>query len=155
MANAISWYEHWKKEYKELCNSRWKETRDRMAAKFKDADDYILKEYMRPILQLYKSVDQRMYCLHDFVEKNYNKDKKKFHKICGRYSHEFNRYHVLMKDLIKNLKQKLKIKTMKPASDILEACDSSHILSNCTYYIFEYENLLRKFGFLVEKMEVL
>ena len=154
MANAISWYEHWTKEYNDLCNSRWKETRDRMAAKFKDADDYICKDYMMPNLQLYKAIDLRMDYLHDFVEKNYNKDKEKFHKISGRYSHEFNRYHRLLKDVIKDLMKKLKNETMKSASDILEACASSHIISNCTYYIFEYENLLREFGFLVERLVV-
>ena len=80
-SKSTDWYSHWTKEYNDLCNSRWKETRDRMAAKFKDADDYILKDYMIPTLRFYKDIDKRMDYLHDFVKKNYDKDKDKFHKV--------------------------------------------------------------------------
>ena len=151
-SKSTDWYSHWTKEYNDLCNSRWKETRDRMAAKFKDADDYILKDYMIPTLHFYKDIDKRMDYLHDFVKKNYDKDKDKFHKMSGRYSHEFNRNHGILKDLIKELEEKTKNKTMKQASDCLQEDAALHTSANCAFYLFAYENLLREFGFLVERL---
>lgn len=148
-----NWYDYWTKEYNDLCNSRWKDTRDKMAVKFKNADDYILKEYMKPTMQTYVDIDMRMNYLHDFVVKNYDKDKDKFHEISGRYSHEFNRYHGILKQIIKELKKSLKNTIMKPASDLLQN-EAKGVMSNCTYFIFEYENKLREFGFLIETFTV-
>lgn len=149
-----NWYDYWTKEYKDLCNSRWKETRDKMAVMFKNADDYILKEYMKPTMQTYVDIDMRMNYLHDFVVKNYDKDKDKFHEISGRYSHEFNRYHIIIKSLMKGLNAKLKNETMKPACEFLQVEASQHQVSMCTFYIFKYESMLREFGFLAERLIV-
>lgn len=152
MATDISWYEHWKKEYQELCNSRFADIRTRMAKKFKNADDYILKEYMKPTLKLYKDVDMRMDYLDAFVKKNYKKDPDKFHEVC-RDSHEFNRNHSILKDLIEGLQKRIKNKTINSACEFLQN-EAGNILMKCAYYVFAYENKFRRFGFLVERLVV-
>ena len=147
MTKTDTMYGRLKAEYQKLCNSPYADTRKRLATKFKDADDYIRKDYMLPTLARYKAIEARMTQVSDFVTSNWNSNKL-FHELTRRHSHEFNRFHSIMRTNIEGLKAALKHKSMRAACNFLET--QSADTSACTLYLFEYENFLRKHDFIRE-----
>ena len=147
MTKTDTMYERLKAEYQKLCNSPFADTRKRLAAKFKDADDYIRKDYMLPTLARFKAIEARMTQVSDFVTTNWHSNKL-FHELTLRYSHEFNRFHSIMCANIEGMEAALKHKTMHAACNFLETQAAG--TSACTLYLFEYENFLRKHDFICE-----
>ena len=151
MTKTDTMYRRLKAEYQKLCNSPYADTRKRLAAKFKDADDYIRKDYMLPTLARYKAIEARMTQVSDFVTTNWHSNKL-FHELTWRYSHEFNRFHSIMRANIEGMEAALKHKTMYAACNFLETQAACTIA--CTRYLFEYENFLRKHDLIRETFSV-